>query len=64
MLFTDATNTIYKLQAKFVAGTAYSCGQGQVMMLDMKTGHLTPVAVSVGDPAALADPHGMVFITL
>ena len=64
MLFTDATNTIYKLQAKFVAGTEYSCGQGQVMMLDMKTGHLTPVAVSVGDPAALADPHGMVFITL
>jgi len=64
MLFTDATHTIYKLQSKFVAGTAYSCGQGQVMMLDMKTGHLTPVAVSIGDAAALADPHGMVFITL
>jgi len=64
MLFTDATHTIYKLQSKFVAGTAYSCGQGQVMMLDMKTGHLTPVAVSIGKAAALADPHGMVFVTL
>jgi hypothetical protein len=64
MLFTDSTNTTYKLAAPFVPGTAYSCGQGQVMLLDMKTGHLTPVAVSVGNPAALADPHGMVFITL
>lgn len=64
MLFTDATNTTYKLESSFVPGTAYSCGQGQVMLLDMKSGHLTPVAVSVGDPAALADPHGMVFVTL
>jgi len=64
MLFTDATHLIYKLESKFVAGTAYSCGQGQVMLLDLKTGYLTPVAVSIGDPAALADPHGMVFITL
>jgi hypothetical protein len=32
------------------------------MMLDLKTGHLTPVGV--GDAGALADPHGMVFITL
>jgi hypothetical protein len=64
MLFTDASNTTYKLQTSFVAGTAYSCGQGQVMMLDIKTGHLTPVAVSIGNAAALADPHGMVFVTL
>jgi hypothetical protein len=64
MLFTDATHLIYKLESKFAAGTAYSCGQGQVMLLDLTTGHLTPVAVSIGDPAALADPHGMVFITL
>jgi hypothetical protein len=64
MLFTDATNTTYKLESSFVPGTAYSCGQGQVMLLDMKTGHLTPVAVSVGNPAALADPHGMVFVTM
>lgn len=64
MLFTDTAQTIYKLATSFVAGTAYSCGQGQVMMLDMKTGHLTPVAVSIGNAAALADPHGMVFVTL
>jgi hypothetical protein len=64
MLFTDASNTTYRIRASFVAGTAYSCGQGQVMMLDLTTGHLTPIAVSVGNAAALADPHGMVFITL
>jgi hypothetical protein len=64
MLFTDATNTTYRVQAPFVAGTAYSCGQGQVVMLDLTTGHLTPVVVSIGNAAALADPHGMVFITL
>jgi hypothetical protein len=64
MLFTDASNTTYRLRSSFVAGTAYSCGQGQVMMLDLTTGHLTPVAVSIGNAAALADPHGMLFVTM
>ena len=34
------------------------------MMLDLTTGHLTPVAVSIGNAAALSDPHGMLFVTL
>jgi len=62
MLFTDATNTTYRVDNAFTTGDAYSAGQGQVMKLDTKTGHLTPVVVSIGDPAALQDPHGMVFI--
>ena len=62
MLFTDAKNTTYRLDAAFTKGDAYSNGQGQVMKLDPKTGHLTPVAVSIGNASALQDPHGMVFI--
>jgi hypothetical protein len=62
MLFTDATNTTYRLDASFKTGDAYSCAQGQVLKMDKATGHLTPVATSVGDPKALQDPHGMVFI--
>jgi hypothetical protein len=64
MLFTDASNTTYRVDAPFMAGDAYSCGQGQVMRLDIKSGHLTPVVVSLGNAAALQDPHGMVFITM
>jgi hypothetical protein len=63
MLFTDATNTTYKLSGPFTAGDAYSCGQGQVMRLDTTNGHLTPVAVGIGSASALQDPHGMVFVT-
>lgn len=63
MLFADASNTTYRLDAAFAKGDAYSNGQGQVMKLDTKTGHLTPVAVSIGNASALQDPHGMVFIT-
>jgi len=62
MLFTDANNTTYRLDAPFAKGDAYSNGQGQVMKLDPKTGHLTPVATSVGNASALQDPHGMLFI--
>jgi hypothetical protein len=64
MLFTDASNTTYRVDAAFNAGDAYSCGQGQVMMLDVGTGHLTPVVVGIGVASALQDPHGMVFVTL
>jgi hypothetical protein len=64
MLFTDASNTTYRVDAPFMAGDAYSAGQGQVMRLDTKSGHLTPVVVSLGNAAALQDPHGMVFITM
>lgn len=64
MLFTDATNTTYRVDGPFNMGDAYSCGQGQVMMLDKTTGHLTPVVVGVGLASALQDPHGMVFITM
>jgi hypothetical protein len=62
MLFTDASNTTYRLDDAFVTGDVYSNGQGQVMKLDTKTGRLTPVAVSIGNASALQDPHGMVFI--
>jgi hypothetical protein len=62
MLFTDATNTTYRIDAAFTPGDVYSCAQGQVLKLDTKTGHLTPIAVSIGNPAALQDPHGMVFV--
>jgi hypothetical protein len=63
MLFTDASNTTYRLDSQFYTpGDIYCNGQGQVMKLDTKTGHLTPVATSVGDSKALQDPHGMLFI--
>jgi len=62
MLFTDAHNLTYRLDGPFVTGDAYSAGQGQIMQLDIKTGHLTPVATSVGNPLALQDPHGIAFI--
>lgn len=62
MLFTDASNTTYRLDDAFTKGDSYSNGQGQVMKLDPKTGHLTPVAVSIGNASALQDPHGMLFI--
>lgn len=63
MLFTDASNTTYRLDAAFSKGDVYCNGQGQVMKLDTKTGHLTPVAVSIGNASALQDPHGMLFLT-
>jgi hypothetical protein len=62
MLFTDASNTTYRLDSAFTQGDSYSNGQGQVMKLDTTTGHLTPVAVSIGKASALQDPHGMLFI--
>jgi hypothetical protein len=62
MLFTDASNTTYRIDASFTPGDIYSCGQGQVMKLDTTTGHLTPIATSVGNAKALQDPHGMLFI--
>ena len=64
MLVTDDYQTTYRLDGPYTTGTPYSNGQGQVMQLDPKTGHLTPVATSVGDPNALRDPHGMLFIAL
>jgi hypothetical protein len=62
MLFTDASNTTYRIDAAFNPGDTYSCAQGQVLKLDLKTGHLTPIATSVGNSGALQDPHGMLFI--
>jgi hypothetical protein len=62
MLFTDASNTTYRVDAAFTPADAYSAGQGQVMKLDTKSGHLTPVVVSIGNAAALQDPHGILFI--
>ena len=62
MLFTDATNTTYRVDASFTPGDSFSCAQGQVIKTDTKTGHLTPVVTSIGNPAALQDPHGMVLI--
>ena len=62
MLFTDASNTTYRVDAPFVQNDAYSCGQGLVMQLDTTTGHLTPVVVGIGVASALQDPHGMLFV--
>jgi hypothetical protein len=62
MLFTDASNTTYRVDAAFTPADAYSAGQGQVMKLDTKSGHLTPVVVIIGNAAALQDPHGILFI--
>jgi hypothetical protein len=63
MLFTDSNNTTYRIDSQFfVPGDAYSCAQGQVVKLDKSTGHLTPIAVGLGNPNALHDPHGMLFI--
>ncbi|EEA01224.1 hypothetical protein BH160DRAFT_3476 [Burkholderia sp. H160] len=64
MLFTDASNTTYRVDAAFAQGDAYSAGQGQVMKLDVKTGHLTPVVTSIGNASALQDPHGVLFVAL
>ncbi|WP_211463185.1 hypothetical protein [Collimonas silvisoli] len=63
MLFTDASNTTYRVDAPFKQGDAYSAGQGQVMQLDKTTGHLTPVVAGIGVASALQDPHGIAFIT-
>jgi hypothetical protein len=63
MLFTDSNNTTFRVDSTlFKPGDIYSCAQGQVLKLDKKTGHLTPIVVGIGDPNALHDPHGMVFI--
>ncbi len=62
MLFTDASNTIYRVDGPFAAGTAYSAGQGQVMQLDTTTGHLTPFVAGIGSASALQDPHGILFV--
>jgi hypothetical protein len=63
MLFTDSNNTTFRVDSPlFKPGDIYSCAQGQVLKLDPKTGHLTPIVVGVGDPNALHDPHGMVFL--
>jgi hypothetical protein len=63
MLFTDAAQTTFRLDSQFYTpGDTYSCAQGQVVKLDRKTGHLTPIAAGVGNPGALNDPHGMLFI--
>ena len=63
MLFTDTNQTTFRLDSQFfVPGDAYSCAQGQVVKLDKSTGHLTPIAVGLGNPNALSDPHGMLFI--
>ena len=61
MLFTDASQTTYRVDASFNPGDIYSCAQGLVAKLDLKTGHLTPVVAGVG-ANALNDPHGMLFI--
>ena len=63
MLFTDAKNTTYRVDAPFKTGDAYNAGQGQVMQLDIATGHLTPVVAGIGSASALQDPHGVLFVT-
>src|SRR5258708_4619836 len=56
MLFTDATNNTYRVDAPFKQGDAYSAGQGQVMQLDTKTGHLTPVVAASSNSSARPRP--------
>jgi hypothetical protein len=62
MLFTDSSNTTYRVDAPFKQADAYSAGQGQVMQLDLTSGHLTPVVTSIGNASALQDPHGILFV--
>jgi len=62
MLFTDANNTTYRVDGAFTPADSYSAGQGQVMKLDTKSGHLTPFVVGIGNASALQDPHGMLFV--
>jgi hypothetical protein len=58
MLFADtSTNTVYRIDAPFAAGDAYSAGHGTVLKLDTSSGALTPIVVG------LAEPHGMWFVT-
>jgi len=63
MLFTDAHNVTYRVDGPFKQGDAYSAGQGQVMQLDVTSGHLTPFVVGIGNASALQDPHGVLFVT-
>lgn len=62
LLFTDSSNTTYRVDASFKQGDAYSAGLGQVMQADLKTGHLTPVVTGIGVATALGFPHGMLFV--
>ncbi len=59
MLFTDtSSNTIYRVDANYKVGDAYSAGQsGTLLKLDPKTGILTTVVSGLGAP------HGMLFVT-
>jgi len=63
MLFTDASNTTYKVSGPFKQGDAYSAGQGQVMQLDTTTGHLTPFVAGIGKASVLQDPHGILIVS-
>jgi hypothetical protein len=58
MLFTDTpSNTIYRVDALFKAGDAYSAGEGTLLKLDPTSGNLTPIIDGLGSP------HGILFVT-
>lgn len=57
MLFTDtSTNTIYRVDANFAPGDAYSAGRGTILKLNTSSGVMTPIIFG------LAEPHGMWFV--
>ncbi len=58
LLVTDTpTNTIYRVDANFNAGDAYSAGEGNVLKLNTTTGVFTAVVSGLGSA------HGMLFVT-
>lgn len=58
MLITDTpTNTIYRIDANFNAGDAYSNGEGDILKLNTTTGVFTPIVTGLGSA------HGMLFVT-
>jgi hypothetical protein len=58
MLVTDTpTNYVYRIDAAFNPGDAYSSAPTQVAALNTATGVLSPVVSGLGAP------HGMLFVT-
>jgi hypothetical protein len=58
MLVTDTpTNYVYRIDAAFNSGDAYSSAPTQIALLNPTSGVLTPVVSGLGAP------HGMLFVT-
>jgi hypothetical protein len=59
MLFTDTPkNYVYRVDAAFSSGSAFSSAPTQVASLNLSTGVLTPIVSGLGAP------HGLSFVTV